>query len=121
VTAVHNVPAQQPQGSRPEAGVHVASTALNRYADRPDVFSADTEEIGSTFATHAAAALKFGRRPKHLRKVLTNRDVIGQAKAMLMERFDIDAVAAFSLLAQLSRDRRDSVSATARRLVHAEP
>jgi hypothetical protein len=34
-----------------------------------------------------------------------------------MERFDIDAVAAFSLLAELSKNRAQSVSSVARGLV----
>jgi AmiR/NasT family two-component response regulator len=46
-------------------------------------------------------------------KALTNRDLIGQARGILMERFAIDPVTAFSLLAQLSKDRRQSVSAVA--------
>jgi AmiR/NasT family two-component response regulator len=50
-------------------------------------------------------------------KVLTNRHAIAQAKGILMELFTIDPVTAFSMLAQLSKDCRQPVSAVARGLV----
>jgi GAF domain-containing protein len=93
------------------------SAALNLYADTPMAFGAEGEETGSMFAMHAAATLEVARREKRVRRALTNRDVIGQAKGVLMERFKVDAVTAFALLAQLSKDRGESVSTTASVLV----
>jgi AmiR/NasT family two-component response regulator len=54
---------------------------------------------------------------KRYRKARTDCDLIGQAKEFLMERFAIDPVTGFSMLAQLSKDRRQPVSAVARGLV----
>jgi hypothetical protein len=115
-----------------ETGIHVAirsilsvplfthyrtKTALNLYADQPYAFGAEGELIGLAFASDTEAVLEVGRREKRYQKTLTNRDLIAQAKGILMELFAIDPVTAFSLLAQLSKDRRQPVSAVARGLV----
>ncbi|MDX1885740.1 GAF and ANTAR domain-containing protein [Mycolicibacterium sp. 120270] len=96
---------------------HHCRTALNLYADRPSAFGAEGELMGLAFASDAQAVIEIGRRERRYRKAITNRDLIGQAKGILMERFAIDPVTAFSLLAQLSKDRRQPVSAVARTLV----
>jgi GAF domain-containing protein len=96
---------------------HRSKTALTVYADQPYAFGAEVELIGLAFASDAEAVLEIGRREKRYRKARTNRDLIGQAKGILMERFAIDPVTAFSMLAQVSKDRRQSVSAVARGLV----
>jgi AmiR/NasT family two-component response regulator len=43
-------------------------------------------------ATHAAAALIAADRQTQFDSALAGRDVLGQAKGVLMERFKIDAV-----------------------------
>jgi GAF domain-containing protein len=96
---------------------HHSKAALNLYADQPYAFGAEGELIGLAFASDVETVLEVGRREKRYRKALTNRDLIGQAKGILMERFAVDPVTAFSLLAQLSKDRRQPVSAVARGLV----
>jgi len=40
---------------------------------------------------------------EHLRRALASRDLIGQAKGILMERFKITADEAFALLVQVSQ------------------
>lgn len=92
-------------------------TALNLYAGRPYAFGPDCENLGLAFAADVAVAAEIARREKHIRKSLTNREVIGEAKGVLMRRFGIDATKALSMLAQLSRDRHQSVSAVARWLI----
>lgn len=54
---------------------------------------------------------------EQLRRAIESRDVIGQAKGMLMERFEIDAVGAFKLLAKVSQDTNTRVEQLARKLV----
>lgn len=92
-------------------------TALNMYADRPSAFGPEDELLGLTFACDAEAILEVGRRAERYRQAQTNRELVGLAKGILMERFAVDAVTAFSLLAALSKDRREPVSVVARGLV----
>ena len=51
------------------------------------------------------------------RSALASRDVIGQAKGIIMERFDVDAVRAFEMLRRLSQDSNTPVADVARRLI----
>ena len=88
--------------------------ALNLFADRPRAFDLHAEDIGVIFATHAALAWNKVKKDKQFHSALANRDVIGQAKGMLMERFDIDAVAAFDLLKQLSQESNTKLVEVAR-------
>lgn len=53
----------------------------------------------------------------HLRKALETRDTIGQAKGMLMERYDIDATSAFDLLRTLSQESNTKLADVAAQLI----
>jgi GAF domain-containing protein len=77
--------------------------ALNLFAFEPSVFDSQAEATGSVLAAHAAAAILASRRGEHLESALASRDVIGQAKGIIMERFKVDAVRAFELLRELSQ------------------
>jgi GAF domain-containing protein len=94
--------------------------ALNFYAEQPDVFDDDAVELGLIFATHAALAWKLVRREEQFHSALGSRDIIGQAKGMIMERFKLDAVQAFELLKRLSQNSNTRVAEVARQLVEAE-
>jgi GAF domain-containing protein len=78
--------------------------ALNVYAEEPNAFDEETEEVGLIFAMHSSVAWNSARRDEQLRKALTTRDAIGQAKGMIMERYGIGAIQAFEMLRQLSQD-----------------
>jgi GAF domain-containing protein len=77
--------------------------ALNFYADTPHAFGAESVELGTVYATHIALAWSMMRRQDQFRSALASRDVIGQAKGVVMERFNLDAVEAFELLRRLSQ------------------
>lgn len=77
--------------------------ALNFYADRPQAFREDAVEVGAVFATHIALAWSMMRRQDQFRSALASRDLIGQAKGVIMERFNLDSVEAFELLTRLSQ------------------
>ena len=77
--------------------------ALDVYGDRPGAFDDDAENLGLLLASHAAVALAGSRRSDRLRAALDTRDVIGQAKGILMERHKIGAVEAFDLLVVASK------------------
>ena len=57
---------------------------------------------------------------EQLRRAIETRDMIGQAKGMLMERFDIDAAAAFGLLVKLSQDSNSRVEQIALKLIEID-
>jgi len=91
--------------------------ALNFYSQTPNAFDDDSVELGLILATHAALAWHMVRRDEQFRSALASRDVIGQAKGMLMERFDIDAVQAFELLKRLSQTTNVPLFEVAQQLV----
>lgn len=93
--------------------------ALNFYAERAYAFGDESLEVGLAFATHAALAWNISRRDDQFRSALASRDIIGQAKGMLMERFGTDAVAAFDLLKRLSQETNTPVVEIAHRVVNA--
>lgn len=94
--------------------------ALNVFADHTDAFDEESQEIGLLFATHAALALRSARQQQHFRSALASRDIIGQAKGMIMYRFRIDAVQAFALLKRLSQDTNTPLAKVAEQLVEKE-
>jgi hypothetical protein len=78
--------------------------ALNVYAESANVFGTETREIGLVFAAHSSVAWNAARRDEQFKKALASRDVIGQAKGMLMERYSVSAIQAFDLMRKLSQD-----------------
>ena len=78
--------------------------ALNVYAETAHAFGPQTREIGLIFAAHSSVAWNAARRDEQFKRALTSRDVIGQAKGMLMERYGVNAIQAFDLLRKLSQD-----------------
>jgi transcriptional regulator with GAF, ATPase, and Fis domain len=77
--------------------------ALNLYAGSPDSFTDSSEEVGRVFATHAAVALADAQKIEQLEHAVDSRDIIGQAKGILMERYKITADQAFQLLVSTSQ------------------
>ncbi len=77
--------------------------ALNIFSTRPNAFGPEDEALGQVLAAHAAAAILASRQGEQLKSALNSRDLIGQAKGIIMERFDVDAVRAFEMLRELSQ------------------
>ncbi|TSD99287.1 GAF and ANTAR domain-containing protein [Skermania sp. ID1734] len=94
--------------------------ALNLYAKTPRAFPSESYEAGLLLATHAAIALTGALRESQLKSALATRDIIGQAKGMIMERYGIDAVKAFDLLRRLSQETNTPLAQIARSLVERE-
>lgn len=85
------------------------SGALNIYARA--ALGADARDHALLLATHASLALARTQAVTHaelreaqLRKAIDSRDVIGQAKGVLMHRRGINADEAFDLLRRTSQD-----------------
>ena len=94
--------------------------ALNFYAEHPHAFTDESLELGGVFATHVALAWSMMRRQDQFRSALASRDLIGQAKGVIMERFNLDAVEAFELLSRLSQKSNTKLIEIARSLIDSE-
>ncbi|MEJ2863659.1 GAF and ANTAR domain-containing protein [Actinomycetospora flava] len=79
-------------------------SALNLYSHEVDVFDASAELTGGLFGIQAATLLHGAEHAADLGKALESRDVIGQAKGILMERFTVDDDEAFQMLVNSSQD-----------------
>ncbi|GAA1298545.1 GAF and ANTAR domain-containing protein [Saccharothrix xinjiangensis] len=77
--------------------------ALNLYAPEPRSFDEDSLHVGLLFASHSAVALAEAQQRDRLTQAAHTRDLIGQAKGILMERYTINADQAFSVLVRVSQ------------------
>jgi len=77
--------------------------ALNLYAREPYAFDRDAESAAVLFAAHAAVAMDASRKEENLRIALATREVIGEAKGILMERFKVSSQQAFDMLIVVSQ------------------
>jgi GAF domain-containing protein len=77
--------------------------SLSLYSPVPEAFDAAARSIAGLLATHAALALADAQRATHLQQALVNRDVIGQAKGILMVQHRITADQAFARLSEASQ------------------
>jgi GAF domain-containing protein len=94
--------------------------ALTLYSAEPGAFSRQDIQFVELFAALAALALAEALRAEQLRGAISTRDLIGQAKGILMERFNTDATRAFEILAKLSQESNTRVADLAHKLVKVE-
>jgi GAF domain-containing protein len=87
---------------------------LNLYAGRPGAFDDESQDIGQMFAAHAAVAVAGAEHEENLRNAVSSRDVIGQAKGILMERHKLTADQAFGVLARVSQELNRKLADVAR-------
>lgn len=93
--------------------------ALNLYSRTPYAFTDESEQVGLLFATHAAIAYAAASKEAQLSQAVLNRDVIGQAKGILMERFNISGERAFLVLVRVSQDSNRKLYEVADQLVRS--
>ena len=91
--------------------------ALNLYAHQVDAFDDESEFVGLLFASHAAVAFADAQTIEQLEQKAATRDLIGQAKGILMERHRLTADQAFTVLTRYSRDRNRKLRDVATDLV----
>ncbi|MBM9465339.1 GAF and ANTAR domain-containing protein [Aeromicrobium sp. YIM 150415] len=90
--------------------------ALNLYGHRHEQFAhLDHDEL-RLFAHHVTASLAAAKAIDSLETALVQRTVIGRAEGILMERFSIDAVAAFAVLKRASQQSNVKIGEIARLL-----
>jgi AmiR/NasT family two-component response regulator len=97
--------------------------SLNLYGGRPGAFSETDQDFASILAAYMAVAAAMShrrdevdRREAALHRGLSTRDVIGQAKGILMERQRLSAGAAFDVLRGASQRLNRKVADVARHL-----
>ena len=90
--------------------------ALNLFGKDVGVFDAESERIGALVAAHAAVAVAGSQQVSQLTLALDTRDLIGQAKGILMERYKITAQQAFLLLSRASSELNIKLRDVAERL-----
>lgn len=77
--------------------------ALNLLSTQVGAFGADSEQVALLLASHAAVAMSGAQRREQLEHGLDTRDLIGQAKGILMERYGLTGDAAFAVLVRYSQ------------------
>jgi GAF domain-containing protein len=91
--------------------------ALNLYGDQPGGFSEESVLVGGVLAQHAAVAMIGAANVTQSQDALATRDIIGQAKGMLMQRQKLSGVQAFGLLIRASQQTNMKLVDIARWLV----
>ena len=90
---------------------------LSLFGFKPEPFAVQSAAICAVLANHAAIALINEQREHQFKAALATRDIIGQAKGMIMERFSVDASHAFAMLKSISQESNTPVRDLATRLV----
>jgi transcriptional regulator with GAF, ATPase, and Fis domain len=91
--------------------------ALNLYSEAVEAFDDESEHVGLLLAAHAAIAMAGAQQQEQLVQAITTRDLIGQAKGILMERYKITGEQAFQLLVLASQHTNVKLAEVARKLV----
>lgn len=78
--------------------------ALDLYSTSIRVFEEDDIALAHIFGQHASVAFANARREEGLRQGIDARHAIGQAQGILMERSDLTADQAFSVLRRYSQE-----------------
>ncbi|MFF0344712.1 GAF and ANTAR domain-containing protein [Kribbella sp. NPDC004875] len=94
-----------------------ALAVLSLYGAEAGQFGADDLAVADVLAEHATAALAAVRAEESLRIAVDARDLIGQAKGILMERFGLDADQAFAVLRRYSQSTNTKLRAVAQQLI----
>jgi GAF domain-containing protein len=77
--------------------------ALDLYADEANAFTDEDRAIAALFASHTAIAFAAARAREQFERALATRDIIGQAKGVLMAQSRVSADEAFELLRRASQ------------------
>ena len=90
---------------------------LSLYGNRPHAFREGAEPAARLLATLSAIALADSHQRARLERALANRDLIGQAKGILMHRHGLRADEAFAMLRVHSQRTNSKLLAVAERVV----
>ncbi|WP_258062686.1 GAF and ANTAR domain-containing protein [Arthrobacter sp. B0490] len=93
--------------------------SLNLYSHESDAFTDESENIGLLVASHAAVAFAEAEESRQLKAAVHSRDLIGQAKGILMERHKITGPQAFIALSLASQRTNTKLLKVAEHLVNS--
>jgi transcriptional regulator with GAF, ATPase, and Fis domain len=77
--------------------------ALNLYSKQAAAFDQEADELGAVFAAHAAVAMVGARQSQQKDEAIRTRDIIGQAKGILMAQRGVTEDEAFDTLRRASQ------------------
>lgn len=90
--------------------------AINLHSRDPREFDDVDVENARVIAAHASVVVARVRSEQDLWKAIDSRNLIGQAQGILMERYNLTAPKAFSLLRRYSQDQNTKISVLAEQL-----
>jgi GAF domain-containing protein len=112
--------------SAPLVAGDTALGAIKVYADRPGTFDAQSEQLLSVFAAHAAILVaniqaydRAKRLSQEMRAAFAGRDVVNTAKGVLMGRNGVDEDTALGMLLARAEQDGSTVAAAAQAVVAA--
>lgn len=91
--------------------------SLNLYGDAPNAFDDESIFYGEVLAQHASVALAGAAAATQFQRAIDSRDIIGQAKGLLMQRNNVDGLQAFRMLTEASQETNVKLVEVARWLV----
>jgi len=107
-----------------DGGIHAA---LNLYSATPHGFDDEARTLAGLFGVQASILLYGAHTAAQLQRAVDSRDLIGQAKGILRERFGVDDEGAFQMLVKSSQETNMKLTAVAQWLTedvgrnHATP
>jgi hypothetical protein len=96
---------------------HQATGALNLFSQKPDSIDDAGKTMGALLATMATVAMMTAVREEQFETALASRDLIGQAKGILMNHYRVDADRAFEMLKHLSQNDNTPVRSIAQQII----
>jgi GAF domain-containing protein len=97
--------------------------SLNLYSKHPQAFTEESLAVGTIFAAHASVALRAARTREdltRLREVVEARELVGQARGILIGRQGISSQAAMDILCRGAERLKIELRELARRVVEGE-
>jgi AmiR/NasT family two-component response regulator len=98
--------------------------ALNLYSKRTNTFDDDSRSLGKLFASQASVAISNAqvydaaiRLAEQLKKAVESREVIGEAKGILMAQEGVTDDEAFEMLKKLSQNQNVKLRDIAEKIV----
>ena len=115
MTAVHSTPLEA--GSRAVGALNIYSASSEELTPEAADMAADFARHAAVLLVHAATLATAATANEQLQQALQNRDVIGQAKGILMARLGCSADDAFDVLRRASQRENRKLNAIAAELV----